>query len=654
MGFLYKYIESSSFISVSTCFMHEAAFSLSALDYARVSIVSNCILQCVIWAVNMGQASRRGAEALEGPFDPFTGEQVSQKPFEFPPSPALRLSQPQELARLKVPKDVPVQTLEGMRNRKGRKKYVNYPSRMFQLRPQSNLRMTDDLDWEKAFLWQKVSRSYCEASWIQDFPCPALDMAVDDFPEEILRWGLRLRLSKTTAREGLDFASAVLSAAPRDPSEPAPFSDVPWRNVKSLARGIIRRHERKNNREAITMAARVREHQRARDDYQSFFRFRDSDRKPFGMGFRGTRDALLLDDEYLTDFLNRAGQRGDLGQRKRSDVKLVTFLNSVDAAKVTIVAVSARAFREMRTRTYLCYAIVRTFPNLKRLLLISVGTTAARRLGRAARPMRTQNPRFGELQHFADREVRENGGSSFVARPSEDPAALFDVANMSPELLKATGAHADGRGRSLEGDAARTPLVAYGVAQGLLHDPAAAQAGGDGDNDNEADPPFVDAVQYVLSAAFRVFFRAKEAAGLATRAETLSKLECRRTMLPRPVVAATHSGGPGSAQPTARLYRRTEVTPEDFVEWVREHKAKLVRRAVPESLASETDPDSEASLPPAEIGPVTREYARVEPYLLVYDRDAFDRNVLSGWTGFGPGVDMSHFGTDLGPSERNR
>lgn len=590
----------------------------------------------------MAKASKRGHEALEGPFDPFTGEQVSQKPFEFPPSPTLRLSQPQELARLKVPKDVPVQTLEGMRNRRGHKRYINYPSRMFHLRPQSNLRVTDDLDWEKAFLWQKVSRPYCEASWIQDFPCPALDMALEDFPEEILRWALTLRLSKTSAPEGLDFASAVLNAVPRNQSEPTPYSDVPWRNVKSMARGIIRRHERKNSPEAIALAARVREHQRARDNYRSFFRFRDSDRKPLGMGFRGTRDVLLLDDEYITDFLNRARQRGTLGQRKRSDVKLVSFLNSVDAAKVTTVAVSARALREMRTRTYLCYAIVRTFPNLKRLLLVSVGTTAAAARGpgrRGAWPMRPDDPGFGEMQHFADREVDKNGGSSFIPRPREDPAALFDVANMSPALLDATGAHRDGRGRYLEGDPARTPLVAYGVAKGLLRDPTTQSRG---DDDMEADPPFVNAVQYVLSAAFRVFFRAKEAAGLATRAETLSKLECRRTMLPRPVVA----GRPGSAQPVARLYRRTEVTPEDFVEWVLEHKAKLRRRAVPEDQASETDPDSEASLPPAEVGPVDREYARVEPYLLVYDRDAFDRNVLSGWTGFGPGVDMSHFGSD--------
>lgn len=316
----------------------------------------------------MARPSRRGPEALEGPFDPITGEQTSQRPFEFPSAPALRFCQPQELARLKVPNDVPVQVLEGMRNRRGHKRYVDYPSRLFHLRPQSNLRMTDDLDWEKAFLWQKVSRQHCEASWIQEFPCPALDLPVEDFPEDILRWGLRMRARKKTPRELLDFAAAVLNAACRDPWEPTPVSEEPWRNVKVMALNIIRRLERQNNREAAVMAARVREHQKARDDYRSFFRFRDSNRKPFGMGFRGTRDVLLLDDEYLTDFLNRAGQRGALGQRKRSDAKLVSFLNSIDAGKVTTVAVSASNFRERKTRKYLCYAIVRTFPNLQRLL----------------------------------------------------------------------------------------------------------------------------------------------------------------------------------------------------------------------------------------------------------------------------------------------
>lgn len=580
----------------------------------------------------MAQPSRRGPEALEGPFDPFTGEQVSQRPFEFPSPPALRLCQPQELARLKAPNDVPAQVLEGMRNRRGRKRYVNYPTRLFHLRPQSNLRMSDDLDWEKAFLWQKVSNPHCDASWIQEFPCPALDLPLENFPGAILRWGLAMRARKRTTRESLDFAAAVLNAAGRDPSEPTPVSEVPWRNVKVMALNIIRRLERKNNREAAAMAARVREHQNARDDYQSFFRFRDSDRKPFGMGFRGTRDVLLLDDEFLTDFISRASQRGPLGQRKRSDVKLVSFLNSLDAAKVTTVAVSARAFGKRKTRRYLCYAVVRTFPNLQRLLLTSIGTADLDR----ERPSWTasQYARFGEIQDFVDREVRENGGSSFVAQHREDAAAHFDVANMSPELIEATGAYAEGRGRVLDGDPARTPLVAYGIAAGLLHDPAAQARNGD-----KVDPPLVDDVQFYLSAAFQVFMRRREAAAQATRAETLSKLNGGRTMIPRPV-----RGPPGSAQPVARLYRRTEVTPKDFLEWVREHQAKLHRRALWDEDASETDPESEASLPAVEVGPPDREYARVEPFLLIYNRDSFDRNVQSGWAGFGPGVDMSHFG----------
>ncbi|KAL2286923.1 hypothetical protein FJTKL_06436 [Diaporthe vaccinii] len=498
--------------------------------------------------------------------------------------------------------------------------------------------MTGDLDWEKAFLWQKVSRQHCEASWIQEFPCPALDLPLEDFPGEILRWGLRMRARKKTPRELLDFAAAVLNAACRDPWEPTPVSEEPWRNVKVMALNIIRRLERQNNREAAVMAARAREHQKARDDYRSFFRFRDSNRKPFGMGFRGTRDVLLLDDEYLTDFLNRAGQRGALGQRKRSDAKLVFFLNSIDAGKVTTVAVSASTFRERKTRKYLCYAIVRTFPNLQRLLLTSIGTADLER-----ELITYQYTQFGEIRDLADREVRENGGSSFIDRPHEDTAALFDVAKMSPELLKATGAHADGRGRALDGDPARTPLVAYGVAAGLLHDPAAQAR-----DDDKAYPPLVNDVQFFLSAAFQVFMRRREAAAQATRAETLSKLNGRSTMLPRPV-----RGRAGSAQPVARLYRRTEVIPEGFLEWVLEHQARLRRRAVRDEDASETDPESEASLPAAEVGPADREYARAEPFLLVYNRDSFDMNVQSGWAGFSPGVDTSHFGK-LGYSDRNR
>lgn len=341
---------------------------------------------------------------------PSPEEQAGQQPFAFPSPPVLRLSQPEELAKLKMPNDVPVQALEGMRDREGYKRYANYPSRLFHLRPQSNLRIPHDLDWEKAFLRQKVSSSRCDAAWIQEFPYPALDLPLRSLPEAILRRGMTMQLSKTSPLEALEFAAAVLKTPGRAPSEPTPSWDVPWRDVKKLAVHIVELFERRGQRGAVAMAAKVREHQRAMDDYRSFFRFRDSNRKPTGMGFRGTRDTLLLDDEYMTDFLNRASQSGAFSQRRRSNVKLVSFLNSRDAAKVTIVAVSASTFREQKARTYLCYAIARTFPNLERLLLTSIGT-ANREMERQW-GITPQQPRFGRLQDMVQKEMRRNGSTA--------------------------------------------------------------------------------------------------------------------------------------------------------------------------------------------------------------------------------------------------
>lgn len=584
----------------------------------------------VSWSESVSKQSSPFQEVNQ---EPSPGEQMGQKPFAFPPPTTLRLPRPEELSKLKIPSDAPAQVLEGMREREGYKRYVNYPSRLFHLRPQSNLKIPRDLDWEKAFLWQKVSSPWCDVDWLQEFPYPALDLPLLSFPEAILRRGMTIRLNEASPLEALEFAAAVLKTRGRNPPEPTPAWGVPWRDVKELAVNIVERLEARGIRGAVAMAAKIREHQQAMDDYRSFFRFRDANRKPRGMGFRGTRDTLLLDDEYLTDFLNRAGQNRALAQHRRSDVKLVSFLNSRDAAKVTIVAVSAQAFREQKARMYLCYAIARTFPNLERLLLTSIGTTGretARLWG-----VTPQQPRFAGLQALADEEIRRNGGSSFLAQPREDPVPLFDVSYMSPALIKATGAYADGRGRALSGEPSRTPLVAYGVKAGLLHDPA---------NDHqEEDPPSVQAIQNMLTATFKVIVRRKEAEALLARLDARAKLEGRRTRLPRPV----RSAAGGSARPAERLYRRSEVIPEDQAEWTRDFLARKARRRaawVTDDLGSETDPDSEPSLPASEVGPADREYARVEPLVLIYDRDAFDSNVLRGWTGFGPGVDLSHFG----------
>ncbi|KAG8169926.1 hypothetical protein KVR01_000671 [Diaporthe batatas] len=558
---------------------------------------------------------------------PFPYNDRGPQPWGFPPPPPLRLCDPRLLAKLRFPNDVPVQVLERMKYR-GFRRYVNYPTRLFHLRPQSNLEIPEDLDWETAFLWRQVSSSLCRADWIEEFPYPALDMPLPYFPEALLQHGQTIRTSKLTPEEGLEFAAAVCHSAARGPSDPEPNFNVEWKDIRKMAIGVVGQLERQGNPGAAAMAASMREQRRDWREYDSFFRFRDWNHKPTGMGFRGTRDLLFLDDDYLTDFLKRASQDGAASVRMRPDVKLIPFLAGPDAAKVTAIMVSAKAFRDPEARTYLCYAIARAFPRLHRLRLTSIGTVAsdvAERLGLTPdRWFKT-----GELGYFAQEEMRRNGGSSYVRRAREDAEARFDTAGMSPALMRATGAYADGRGRSLAGDLARTPLVAYGIGAGLMHDP---EPRAPADHEGGRDPPFIAAVQHMLTAAFRVVARRREACAAVARAEARARRAGWPTMLPRPVPLGP-AWGVWSAD---RSYRRCGMRPQDFRWWAEDHIARERRRhahAQPEHFSSEAEPQPAHSVP----------YARVEATVLIYDRDAYDRNVYGGWTGFAPGVDLSYF-----------
>ncbi|POS74449.1 hypothetical protein DHEL01_v207156 [Diaporthe helianthi] len=562
---------------------------------------------------------------------PFPYDERGPQPWEFPSPPHLRLSQPPELADLRAPNDVPVLALERLRNKQGLiKRYVNYPMRLFHLRPQSNLAISDDLDWENTFLWQKVSSPSCKADWIKDFHYPALDMPLPNFPEAILRYGMSSRISGQglTKNEALEFAAAVLNSNIRGPSDPEPDSNMEWKDIRWMARRLVLQLEKHGSRRGAAMAAKMREDQQAREECNSFFRFCDSDHKPTGMGFRGNRDTFLLDSDYMTDFFNRASQNGTLSMRTISQLKLIPFLDSLGAAHVTTLAVSAQAFREPNKRTYLCHAIARTFPNLERLHLIAIGTVDS---DSAARWTITPQMwyQFGSLRAMAAIEIHRNGGSSYLRAPREDGEARFEPHDMSPALTRATGTYADGRGRVLAGGPARTPLVAFGIRAGLLHDPdpePSQQPGGGPADQRRQDPPLVAAVQRTLTAAFKPIIRGQQAAARATRAEALAKLEGRRTMLPRPVPR-----GPASGVHSAhRLYQRSEARQTDFRSW-------------PRHVSSRTENQSEVPLPAVEVGLRTREYPRVKATVLVYDRDSFDENVYSGWTGFGPGVDLSHF-----------
>ncbi|KAL1875809.1 hypothetical protein Daus18300_003000 [Diaporthe australafricana] len=571
---------------------------------------------------------RRGMEALDGPFDPFAEQESisGQQSFAFPSSQPLRLTRTQDLARLKTPNDLPSQLLESMRNKPKPKWIVNYPTRLFHLKPQSNLRISDDLDWETTFLWQKVSSQRVQASWIQALPVPALDLPLELFPQTLLRQGATMRTRESTPRELLDFATAVLNTSGTETAAAlAPAAGVPLRNIKGHALHIIKQFERLHDPEAVAMAARVRAHEQAKAEMQSFIRFRDSERKPTGMGFRTAKDMLFLDDQFLTDFLRRARQHGLQNRRMRSDVKLVCFLNSQDAAKIRTIAVSSSPFQNPPSRHYLCYSIARTFPNLERLFLASIGVfdNVPEHPWYSSR----QFSRLRRLEKFAADEVDlGNGGRSFSAQFLEDPTALFDPANMSTELKKATGAHANGRGRALAGTPARTPIVAHGVKAGLLRDPASRHR-------DQQPAPLVGAVQRELSAAFADMLRGKQEAARASRAEALSRLEGRRTRLPRP-------SAPGAT--TRRRYRREEPRVEPR-QWVWAHYQKARRRYARPDDDSSSEPESEASVAADEV--VSRrpgDSPRVEPFVLAYDRGAFDRIVQDGWVGFGPGVDLSH------------
>lgn len=570
--------------------------------------------------------------SLDGPFDPFAEqERISgQQCFGFPASQPLRLSRTQDLARLKMPTDLPSQLLETMRNKSSPKWIVNYPRRLFHLKPQSNLRISDDLDWESTFLWQKVSSQRVQASWIQSLPVPALDLPLELFPDTLLRQGATMRMRESTPHELLAFAEAVLNTTGTETTA----ARAP-RNIRAHALHIIQHFEKWNDPQAVTMAARVRKHEQAKAEMQSLIRFRDSERKATGMGFRTAKDMLFLDDEFLTDFLRRASQHGSQNRRTRSDVKLVSFLNSKDAAKITTIVVSSSPFQDPASRPYLCYSIARTFPNLERLFLASIGVFE----NVPGHPWYSprQFSRLRRLEKFAEDEVDlGNGGRSFSAQSPEDPTALFDTANMSPELKQATGAYASGRGRALAGTPARTPVVAHGVKAGLVRDPAGHHHGQDQDQDQQP-APLVLAVHRELSAAFAGMLRGKQAAARAWRAGALGRLEGRRTRLPRP-----SRGQAASAPGIARRYRREEPA-VDPMQWVRENYEKRRRRHARPDDDPPSDPETEASVAADELVSGPEESPRVEPFVLAYDRDAFDRIVQDGWAGFGPGVDLSHF-----------
>lgn len=126
-----------------------------------------------------------------------------------------------------------------------------------------------------------------------------------------------------------------------------------------------------------TRPATATDTERSRD---FFVRFHASGYEPF-MGFRPYTDILFLDGQYMAAAV--------LGGRRRRDQRhgsaptttpdetdadsLVPFLTAADRVKVRILAVAASAFGSTtEERAPVCAALVRAFPALVRVFLVSV------------------------------------------------------------------------------------------------------------------------------------------------------------------------------------------------------------------------------------------------------------------------------------------
>ncbi|KAJ4393196.1 hypothetical protein N0V93_002404 [Gnomoniopsis smithogilvyi] len=116
-----------------------------------------------------------------------------------------------------------------------------------------------------------------------------------------------------------------------------------------------------------TRPATAADIERSRD---FFVRFHAAGYEPF-MGFRPYTDILFLDGQYMAAVLSRC--RPNAATPEHDADSLVPFLTTSDRVKVRILAVAASAFGYAQ-RARVCAALVRAFPSLARVFLVSVAT----------------------------------------------------------------------------------------------------------------------------------------------------------------------------------------------------------------------------------------------------------------------------------------
>lgn len=290
-----------------------------------------------------------------------------------------------------------------------------------------------------------------------------------------------------------------------------------------------------------TRPATAADTERSRD---FFVRFHAAGYEPF-MGFRPYTDILFLDGQYMGAVLRRSASANANGAPD-TDVdadSIVPFLTAADRVKVRILAVAASAFgiAASAERTRVCSALVRAFPGLARVFLVSVAPVA--RPLSAAWDLETEFARWVKVSEAARVEARS-----------------------TEEVVGRVGA--------------------YGVQHGLIEE-----------EDGSGGSPLADEIE----AAF-----------------VLARESGRRT-----------------AENRARAEQAfdKERAPVDW------DKVDFTKMMEPRSSTSDRSSGSSRS-----SGVVRK--VRVEPYIMLYFQDAYDRAVSKGWSGVLDGASVDH--VDLG------
>ncbi|KAJ4424900.1 hypothetical protein N0V82_000403 [Gnomoniopsis sp. IMI 355080] len=158
-----------------------------------------------------------------------------------------------------------------------------------------------------------------------------------------------------------------------------------------------------------TRPATATDTERSRD---FFVRFHATGYEPF-MGFRPYTDILFLDGQYMAAAVlggrrsrhRRHGSAPTTPDETDAD-SLVPFLTAADRVKVRILAVAASAFGSTKEeRAQVCAALVRAFPALVRVFLVSVAPVP--RPSSAAWVLETEFARWIKVSHATRAQARK-------------------------------------------------------------------------------------------------------------------------------------------------------------------------------------------------------------------------------------------------------